>query len=252
MPSSRQSKTHETRSAQTNGILQVDSHEKQYVKDSLRDVGLAFQISPLNRAGLGDFFWDTPFGAYSVEHKTVSSLVRDFWNRPTRQLSRQFDSGMNNVLIIEGIIHPSGSGPDAKCHVYRYSGNNKVYYGKSDGQTKVSYNAWTAWKTKVSLSGIHVIECINSHDMALRLLGLYNTSSETEMVPIKSYSAGTKEAHWQENMLYQVPGIGQARAEALLNYYGSLYTLLDSRGQGWPITSPSFPKFIEMLEETAI
>ena len=104
-----------------NGILQVDNAERSYVRQSLKDVGLAYRLGDLNRAGLGDFFWDTPYGAYSVEHKTVGSLVRTYWNRPTRQLSRQFDDDVNNVLIIEGVVSPSGKGPSAKCHIMRWS-----------------------------------------------------------------------------------------------------------------------------------
>lgn len=127
-----------------------------------------------------------------------------------------------------------------------------MFYGKSDGLTKVSYNAWTAWKTKVSLSGIHVIECLNSHDMALRLLNLYNVSGETELTPIKSYSAGVKEAHWQENLLYQVPGIGQVKANSLLSHYGSLLSLLQANGEGWPIASPSWEQFVDLLEQSLI
>lgn len=95
----------------TNGILKVDSHEKGYVLKSLRDVGMNYEVGPLNQMGLGDLFWDTDFGAYSVEHKTVGSLVRTYWNRPSTQLSRQFQDGVNNVLIIEGVVVPSGQGP---------------------------------------------------------------------------------------------------------------------------------------------
>ena len=233
-----------------NGILQVDSNERKYVKDALKTVGLPFTVSPLNQNGLGDFFWSTEFGAYSVEHKTVSSLVRTYWNRPTVQLSRQFQEGMNNVLIIEGVVNPSGDKRDAKCQIFRYSGPQKIYYGRKDGETRISYNAWTAWKTKVSLSGIHVIECVNSHDMALRLLSLYNISGQQAMVPIKSYSAGLKEAHWQENMLYQIPGIGQAKAQTLLNVYGNWYNILESQGNSWPLSSPSWSDFIALLAQT--
>ena len=233
----------------SNGILKVDEHEKPYVLAALKDVGLAYQVMPLNRNGLGDFFWDTEFGAYSVEHKTVGSLVRTYWSRPSAQLARQFNEGVNNVLIIEGVVNPSGRGANAKCHVFRYSGPQQSYYGKKEGLTKVSYNAWTAWKTKVSLSGVHVIECVNSQDMALRLLALYTTSGETSMTPIKSYAAGLKEAHWQENMLYQVPGIGQVKATVLLDKYGNWVNLLNSQGQGWPITNPNWQQFIALLEQ---
>ena len=127
-----------------------------------------------------------------------------------------------------------------------------MFYGRSDGQTKISYNAWTAWKMKVSLSGIHVIECVNSHDMALRILALYNISGDQAMVPIKSYSAGLKEAYWQENMLYQIPGIGQAKAASLLREYGNWYNLLNSGGERWPLVSPTWERFISLLEETIV
>ena len=37
----------------SNGILKVDEHEKPYVLAALKDVGLAYQVMPLNRNGFG-------------------------------------------------------------------------------------------------------------------------------------------------------------------------------------------------------
>ena len=225
----------------------VDTHETPTTKGAFTDVGLAYTLADLNNSGFGDFYWTSDDAVYSVEHKSASNLVRNFAGRPTLQLVRQFQEDVNNILMIQGVCHP---GKDGLCHIYRLSERQGYYHIRpSDGYTKVNFARWTGWKMAVMLSGITIIEALNSRDMAYRMKSLYNQSGK-DVHTLTGHTATIREESWQMNVLLQIPKIGCQRARQLLDCYGTLDGVFGASPVGWPIRTPSYNEFMSFVKAT--
>ena len=223
----------------------VDTHETPTTKGALTDVGLAYTLADLNRIGLGDFYWTSDDSIFSVEHKSASNLVRNFAGRPTLQLVRQFQEDTNNILIIQGVCHP---GKDGLCQIYRLSERQGYYHIRpSDGYTKVPFARWTGWKVALMMSGIIVMEALNSRDMAYRMKSLYNSSGR-DVHTLTGHVATIREESWQMNVLLQIPKIGRQRARRLLDYYGTLDMVFGASPMSWPLRTPSYDEFMSCIK----
>ena len=222
----------------------VDVHETPTTIGAFTDVGLSYTLADLNTVGLGDFYWTSDDSVYSVEHKSASSLVRSFAGRPTLQLVRQFQEGTNNILMIQGLCHP---GKDGLCQIYRLSERQGYYHIRPDGHTKVPFARWTGWKISLMMSGITVLEALNSRDMAYRMKSLYNSSGR-DVHTLVGHGSTIREESWQMNVLLQIPKIGRQRARTLLDCYGTLDALFGASQISWPLRTPSYNEFMSYVK----
>ena len=229
----------------------VDTRENSITKRSLRSVGLPVVEKLIQTKGLGDFYWESPFGLFCVEHKSSRSLALDFFKRPTRQISDMIENKEFNgvhviILAIEGIITEQRQGSySGKTLAYHWNGKRFAF--ENPDVLNVNYNAFMAWKHMLSLKGILVLEYPNNLSLASGMRRMYDLSLDNEYEGEIKYKTANKGNLFQENVLMQFKGIGRAKAQRLLARYETLFDIFMSEGEGWPIKSPDWNNFVEQM-----
>ena len=215
----------------------VDVYEPVEIENILKQVVPTIRMS-LNHSdeGFADYLWFAVDGhRIQVERKQCGELLSSL-DDAEEQLGREVNNGVEEtILLIEGVCSPVPGFSRATQTYIRpkssKSGRDLLIAGKT---FNVNYVGYQAWKSQLDKAGITIVETFNWEATALTLVGLYNNSQKLEHTTLRRYIKEHITVHPFNEHVISLMGIrganlGEARAKALIERYGTVwYTLSQS------------------------
>lgn len=213
----------------------VDVYEPVEIESILKQVVPTIRMS-LNHSedGFADYLWYACDNhRIQVERKQVGEILAGL-DEVEEQLGREINNGVEEtILLIEGVGAPvAGNSRATHTYIRPKSSNRDLLVG---GKTyNVNYIGLQAWKSQLDKAGITIVETFDWEATALTLIALYNNSQKTEHTTLRRYIKEHITVHPYNEHVLTLMGIrgvnlGEARAKALIERYGTVwYTLSQS------------------------
>jgi len=214
--------------------VMVDIYEPKEIEDIIKQVVPTIRMS-LNHSdeGYADYLWFACDGhRIQVERKQTSEILSSL-DDVEEQLGREINNGVEEtLLLIEGVCGPV---PGFSRATQAYMRPKNVKSGRDlliPGKTfNVNYVGLQAWKSQLDKAGVTIVETFNWEATALTLVGLYNNSQKEKHTTLRRYIKEhiyVKPFNEHVITLMGIRGVnlGEARAKALIERYGTVwYTL---------------------------
>jgi len=192
---------------------------------------------PVTRTGLnGHGFADYLFFGYDnhriqVERKQTHEILGGM-NHVEEQLRRELDNGVEEtILLIEGVCEPI-AGLKIATQTWRMARDKNIMI---PGRVyNVSYTGLQAWKSQLDKAGVTIVETFDYTATAMTLVALYQNAQKAEHTTLKRYikdriQIENYNPHVYNLMAIKGGGIGEERAKALIDRYGTFwYTINQS------------------------
>ena len=212
----------------------VDIYEPQEIENIVKQVVPTIRMT-LNHSdeGFADYLWFACDGhRIQVERKQCGEILSSL-DGVEEQLGREINNGVEEtILIIEGICGPV---PGLSRSMITYI---KPQHTKGDRNLlipgkpyNVNYIGYQAWKSQLDKAGITIVETFDWEATAYTILALYNNSQRLEHTTLRRYikphiTVQPFNEHVITLMSIRGGGLGEARAKALIERYGTVwYTL---------------------------
>ena len=181
--------------------------------------------------GIADYMWFAVDGhRIQVERKQVDEILSGM-DHVEEQLGRELQNGIEEtILLIEGVCEPIAGLKMATQTWHQNKGAKKVMVpGRA---YNVSYTGLQAWKSQLDKAGITIVETYDYTATAMTLVALYQNSQKLEHKTLRRY---IKERIYVEGMnphilnLMSVKGggIGEEKAKALIDRYGTFWYVIN-------------------------
>ncbi len=182
--------------------------------------------------GYADYLWFACDGhRIQVERKQIDEILSDL-DGTEEQLGREVSNGVEEtILIYEGTCEPI---PGLKMAVQSYKLARAGKVMVPSHKYNISYTGLQAWFSQLDKAGITVIHTCHYIGTAMTLIALYNNAQKKEHTTLRRY---IKEhivvqpfnGHVITLMGIKGANLGEARAKALIERYGTVwYTLNQS------------------------
>lgn len=213
-------------------MIFVDVFEPKEVETLIAQTVETLRLS-LNHApqGFADYLFFAHDGhRIQVERKQIGEILSDI-DGVEEQLGRELSNGVEEtILLIEGFCEPI---PAMKMAVqsWKMARGGKVMVPAH--KYNVSYTGLQAWKSQLDKAGITIVEGItDATSTAMTLVALYNNAQKKEHTTLRRY---IKEhivvqpfnEHVITLMGIKSASLGEARAKALIERYGTVWYVLN-------------------------
>ncbi len=213
--------------------IMVDIYEPKEIEDIIKQVVPTIRMT-LNHSdeGFADYLWFCVDGhRIQVERKQAGEILSSL-DDVEEQLGREVNNGVEEtLLLIEGVAAPV-PGLSRTMHTWMKpkskSGRELLIPGKV---FQVNYIGYQAWKSQLDKAGITIVETFDWEATALTLVALYNNSQKLEHTTLRRYikqhiTVQPFNEHVITLMSIRGGGLGEGRAKALIERYGTVwYTL---------------------------
>ncbi len=216
--------------------VMVDIFEPKEIQDIIQQVVPTIRMS-LNHSeeGFADYLWFAVDGhRIQVERKQAGEILSSL-DDVEEQLGRELNNGVEEtILLIEGVCGPvPGLSRTMQTWIKprSKSGRELLISGK---KFNVNYVGYQAWKSQLDKAGITIVETFDWEATALTLVALYNNSQKKEHTTLRRYikehiTVQPFNEHVITLMGIRGVNLGEARAKALIERYGTVwYTLSQS------------------------
>ena len=219
-------------------ILKVDEHEPTEVELLIKQVVPDTVRTSLNRAGYADYMW-TDFDSQPehIERKQCAEILGGM-NKIEDQLKRELEVCETLTLLVEGVAMPDETG----TMTYKLRPNGQGFQkGRKFG---LPFAAYEGFLMGLERAGIRVWKTISHIDTAQYVSARFKQAQKTEhstlsrhLAPEVSYFrvnpqvrallglCGGLDARSGSN---ERIGIGPKSAEALIEVFGNVQTILDT------------------------
>lgn len=219
--------------------IMVDIYEPKEIQDIITQVVPTIRMS-LNHSpeGYGDYLWFACDGhRIQIERKQAGEILSSL-DDVEEQLGRELNNGVEEtILLIEGVCGPV-PGLNRTMQTYIKPKNAKadrdlLIAGK---KFQVNYVGYQAWKSQLDKAGVTIVETFDWEATALTLVGLYNNSQKPEHTTLRRYIKEHITVHPFNGHILTLMGIrgvnlGEARAKALVERYGTVWYILNQSAE---------------------
>lgn len=203
----------------------VDIFEPESIEHLIRQ-SIDITREPLNSQGIADYFWFAVDGhRIQVERKQIDEILSGM-DKVEEQLSRELSNGVEEtILLIERICQPI-YGLKMAVQSWHMAGSKNIMV--PGHQYNVSYTGLQAWKSQLDKAGITVVETFDQEATAMTLVALFQNSQKQEHTTLRRYIkehiyVEGKNPHVLSLMGIKGAGIGEEKAKALIDKYGTLW-----------------------------
>lgn len=198
---------------------------------------LISQTTPVVRMGLNSKgFADYLFHAFDnhriqVERKQIDEVLGGI-DSVEEQLRRELDSGVEeNILLIEGFCEPI-AGLKIATQSWRRAKDKKIMV--PGHQYNVSYTGFQAWLSQLDKAGITIVRTMDYTATAMALIALYQNAQKEEHKTLRRYIKAriypeSYNPHVHNLMAIKGAGIGEEKAKALVERYGTFWYIINQR-----------------------
>ncbi len=184
----------------------------------------------LNNKGFADYlFYGFDNHRIQVERKQVDEILGGM-DRVEEQLGRELQNGVEEtILLIEGTCEPVMGLKIATQTWRKAKGKHNVMV---PGRTyNCSYSGYQAWKGQLDKAGITIVETFDYTATAMTLVALYQNAQKPEHKTLRRYIkdriyVDSKNPHIISLMGLKGGGIGEEKAKALVEQYGTFWWVL--------------------------
>lgn len=186
----------------------------------------------LNSQGYADYlFYAVDGHRIQVERKQTDEVLGGM-DHVEEQLSREMDNGVEEtILLIEGVCEPVAGLKIATQTWRRAKSKNILVPG---GVYNVSYTGLQAWKSQLDKAGVTIVETFDYTATAMTLVALYQNAQKVEHKTLRRYIKDriyieSKNPHIYNLMAIKGGGIGEEKAKALIDRYGTFWYTVNQR-----------------------
>jgi len=209
-------------------MIMIDNFEPIQI-EKLIGQSVQVQRMGLNPKGLADYVWYAFDGhRVQVERKQVDELLSSLDN-VEEQLQRELSNDVEEtILLIEGICQPVLGLKLATQSWHKVKDKNIIVPGRT---FNCSYTGYKAWQNQLDKAGVTIVETFDYIATAMTLVALFQNSQKPEHKTLKRYIKDkvyikSRNPHVISLMGIKNGGIGEEKAKALIDRYGTLwYTL---------------------------
>jgi len=150
-------------------------------------------------------------------------------DRVEEQLGRELQNGVEETfLLIEGVCEPVMGLKMATQTWRKAKGKNIMVPGRT---YNCSYSGYQAWKGQLDKAGITIVETFDYTATAMTLVALYQNTQKSEHKTLRRYikdriHVDSKNPHIISLMGLKGGGIGEEKAKALVDQYGTFWWVL--------------------------
>ena len=192
---------------------------------------LIAQSIPVNRMGLNgqgfaDYLWFCCDGhRIQVERKQTDELLASM-DSVEEQLQRELRNGVEETtLLIEGICEPIYGLKLATQTWHRARDRNILVPSRT---YNCSYTGYKAWQNQLDKAGVTIVETFDYTATAMTLVALYQNSQKEEHKTLRRYIKDrifieSQNPHILNLMSIKGGGIGEAKAKAIIQRYGTFW-----------------------------
>lgn len=211
-------------------MIFIDQFEPKEIEALIQQTVSVTRMS-LNHGpiGIADYMWFACDGhRIQVERKQIDEILSSL-DGTEEQLGRELANGIEETaLIYEGTCEPI---PNLKQAVqtWKLAKGGKVMVPSH--KYNISYTGLQAWFSQLDKAGITVIHTCHYIGTAMTLVALYNNSQKGEHTTLRRYikekiTIHPFNQHIVTLMSIKGGGLGEAKATALIERYGTVwYTL---------------------------
>ena len=186
----------------------------------------------LNSQGYADYlFYAVDGHRIQVERKQTDEVLGGM-DHVEEQLGREMDNGVEEtILLIEGVCEPVAGLKIATQTWRRAKSKNILVPG---GVYNVSYTGLQAWKSQLDKAGVTIVETFDYTATAMTLVALYQNAQKVEHKTLRRYIKDriyieSKNPHIYNLMAIKGGGIGEEKAKALIDRYGTFWYTVNQR-----------------------
>ena len=180
----------------------------------------------LNAKGIADYFWFACDGhRIQIERKQTSEVLGDM-NHVEEQLQRELSNGVEEtILLVEGVCEPV-FGLKLATQSWHKAKNKNVMI--PDRVWNCSYTGYKAWQNQLDKAGVTIVETFDYTATAMTIVALYQNSQKEEHQTLRRYikdriHVETRNPHILSLMGLKGAGIGEEKAKALIERYGTFW-----------------------------
>lgn len=214
-------------------MLLVDVFEPDDVFHLIRQ-SVECQRQNLVQLGYADYLWFCADGhRCQVERKQWGEVLSDP-DRVEEQLRREMIATEETILLVEGVAESTPWGMD----VYTKSGDKPYFrlqhsYGTPKHPQHGLYHRIQSWFWQLDKAGISVYRTCHSRDTASALVAWYRSSQKEEHTTLRRYIKPRINPKAFDPAVLTLMGIagvelGEVRAKALIDYFGSVWAVVNA------------------------
>ena len=186
------------------------------------------------KIGYPDYVWFAHDGhRIGVERKQWQEILSDL-DHVEEQLRREMVATEETVLLIEGVTEATAWGMD----IYTKSATKPYFilhrsYGTPKYPQPGLYHRIQSWLWQLNQAGISTYRTVNSRDTASALVAWYKSSQKLEHTTLQRYIKPRVNPKAFDPAVLTLMGIagvelGEVRAKALIDYFGSVWDVLNA------------------------
>lgn len=225
-------------------MIFIDTAEPSEIVSFIKQA-VPIEVSSLNQKSIADYFFLAIDGHRVQINRTQAGELLGNIDSFEDELRRYYNSAEETYAIIEGIISPykiSGghmpsaislkpNAPPGSLYAYAVSDKGFIYKERA---YNISNKMFKSWLLQLDKSGITVVNTVNNIDTAATLVAFYDNLQKTEHSTLQRYIkpkiiVRAHNSHVQAlvnlSQAYKLD-IGEVKAEALIEYFGSLGRVL--------------------------
>ena len=218
----------------------VDSFEPVNIEAALRQSLPEVIRTELNRSGMADYVWNT-FDSQQeqAERKQVPEILSNL-EHVEYQLGQELQGNAHTILLIEGIAEPCKDG----IQTYMLT-DNQQYFRRGRIFT-IPYARYEGWLVSLEQVGLLVWKTSSWYG-TVQALVRFEKSAQVPDHSILNRHLKLK-PDWHPNKQVQTlmgiadGGIGPVLAEALIEAFGDVWTVLNQTTDGLAISVPALGK----------
>lgn len=172
----------------------------------------------------GDYYWENKFGEFIVERKQPGEALSEIGGQLDEQLRKYRTSSTRHVtVIIEGVASAKASN---QTQLWAPTKNGKwIYPSKTLYQP---YARLLSYLAALRYYGIFTLSTTNEIGTAYALASLVMGSQEDHTDVLDHYPTPQFRADRRVSVLLGIKGLGEKRAIALVNKFGSVAALCNA------------------------
>ncbi len=186
----------------------------------------------LNSQGYADYLLYAVDGhRIQIERKQTDEVLGGM-DHVEEQLGREMDNGVEEtILLIEGVCEPVAGLKIATQSWHRAKSKNLLVPGRV---YNVSYTGLQAWKSQLDKAGVTIVETFDYTATAMTLVALYQNAQKKEHKTLRRYIKDriyieANNPHIYNLMAIKGGGIGEEKAKALIDRYGTFWYTVNQR-----------------------
>ncbi len=216
-------------------MIFIDTFEPRQIEELIaQTVPTMRQTLNHSDTGIADYMWFTCDGhRVQVERKQIDEILSDM-DGVEELLSRELSNGIEEtILLYEGTCEPI-PGVKMATQSWKLGKNGKIMV--PGHKYNCSYSGLQAWLYQLDKAGVTIIHTAHYLATAMALTAMYLSSQDPKHKTLRRYIKDkifipSKNKHIITLMSIKEANLGEARATALIERYGTVWYTLNQSPQ---------------------